>query len=345
MKVLLAPLPLHQQNVTLLAVTCPFVPCQCLAISLVSPDKASKARFLLQVFCKPLKFFIFCKAVLVLDMDNSVLLPAPHSCCTTLLLPAPHHSCCCCCPHRVAASACIASLLLPTSRHCCCPHRVAAAAHIASLLLPASCRCCCPHRVAAAACIASLLLPASRCVATAACIASRRYCCLHRVASLLLPASRRVATAACITSRRCCCPHRIVSLLPASHRITAAARIASRHCCCLRRTAAAQRHRRHSCCLCRAAAAACAAPLVLLPVLCRCRRCHCRGPSLWLVVRTDFSFEKIMPAQALLYALQRWRTAPLDVSDASLVVGVGAFRGCQHHVVSVTDGIGYRPVW
>src|SRR5260221_14127986 len=90
------------------------VPCQCLAISLVSPDKASKARFLLQVFCKPLKFFIFCKAVLVLDMDNSVLLPAPHSCCTTLLLPAPHHtaartpllpaphhSCCCCCPPRI----------------------------------------------------------------------------------------------------------------------------------------------------------------------------------------------------------------------------------------------------
>ena len=30
------------------------VPCWCLAISLVSPDKASKARFLLQVFCKPL---------------------------------------------------------------------------------------------------------------------------------------------------------------------------------------------------------------------------------------------------------------------------------------------------
>src|SRR5260221_6071181 len=94
------------------------VPCQCLAISLVSPDKASKARFLLQVFCKPLKFFIFCKAVLVLDMDNSVLLPAlchtcylhhtpaaPRCCCphrTTLLLPAPHHSCClsCCCLRR-----------------------------------------------------------------------------------------------------------------------------------------------------------------------------------------------------------------------------------------------------
>src|SRR5260221_4152367 len=105
---------LHQQNVTLLAVTCAFLTCQCLAISLVSPDKASKARFLLQVFCKPLKFFIFCKAVLVLDMDNSVLLPAPHSCCTTLLLPAPHHtaartpllpaphhSCCCCCPPRI----------------------------------------------------------------------------------------------------------------------------------------------------------------------------------------------------------------------------------------------------
>ena len=53
-----------------------------------------------------------------------------------------------------------------------------------------------------------------------------------------------------------------------------------------------------------------------------------------------FSFEKIAPAHALLYALRRRRTAPLDVSDASLVVGVGAFRGCQHRV-SVADGIGY----
>src|SRR5260221_14511381 len=74
---------LHQQNVTLLAVTCAFLTCQCLAISLVSPDKASKARFLLQVFCKPLKFVIFCKAVLVLDIDS-----------VPLLLPAPHCSCC-----------------------------------------------------------------------------------------------------------------------------------------------------------------------------------------------------------------------------------------------------------
>ncbi len=52
-----------------------------------------------------------------------------------------------------------------------------------------------------------------------------------------------------------------------------------------------------------------------------------------------FSFEKIAPAHAVLYALRRRRTAPLDVSDASLVVGVGAFRACQHHVVSVADGI------
>src|SRR5260221_14748589 len=58
------------------------VPCRCLAISLISPDKASKARFLLQVFCKPLKFVIFCKAVLVLDMDSvPLLLPALHCSC------------------------------------------------------------------------------------------------------------------------------------------------------------------------------------------------------------------------------------------------------------------------
>src|SRR5712691_8567524 len=98
------------------------VPCQCLAISLISPDKASKARFLLQVFCKPLKFFIFCKAVLVLDMDNSVLLPASRRCC------CPHHTpaaprCCCLCR---------TTLLLPAPHH-------TAAAHIASLPLPAPC--------------------------------------------------------------------------------------------------------------------------------------------------------------------------------------------------------------
>src|SRR5260221_12751328 len=88
------------------------VPCRCLAISLVSLDKASKARFLLQVFCKPLKFVIFCKAELVLDtVWDSV----------PLLLPALHRSCCCCWCHITAAARIVPLmlLLLPTScRYC-----------------------------------------------------------------------------------------------------------------------------------------------------------------------------------------------------------------------------------
>src|SRR5712691_8348371 len=97
------------------------VPCRCLAISLVSLDKASKARFLLQVFCKPLKFVIFCKAELVLDTVWDIV-PL-----MLLLLPT---SCRYCCPHRTAPApaARVASLLL-------LPHHVTAAA-------PAPRRCC-----------------------------------------------------------------------------------------------------------------------------------------------------------------------------------------------------------
>src|SRR5712691_13482772 len=117
---------LHQQNVTLLAVTCAFLTCQCLASALPFHSYALIRQARQDFYCKS-------SASLSSSLFSARLywywIWITRYCClhcatpaarTTLLLHHAAAACAaprCCCPHRT-------TLLLPTLHRCRCPHHV-----------------------------------------------------------------------------------------------------------------------------------------------------------------------------------------------------------------------------